>query len=266
MSVQVQVPPSERDFGAFFMAKVERRSTREIAGALGISQTRVCQVLESVEEFMLELMPEQEDAESEAKRVNLARWVASKRLDHVMSELMACYEHSKGKVVVERETEGSTGPRTVRTTTTSLGDWRYLDVMSRLILRAAKISAPVLSCSDWMAPSDAEDSTEPAAALAAAEASDVTDPPKGDCSPAPVSVANSLPPAAANSPTSPYSVSVCSERKLTITPGASSPKQTVQPPLEPFNIDEILHRAATKVEGPDPDRRKARRAFLAAAG
>ncbi|QDU27720.1 hypothetical protein ETAA8_28100 [Anatilimnocola aggregata] len=70
MVADLKVPPSERDFQAFRLIKVEQRTTRAVAELLGILQTRVCQIVQRVLEFLIETAP---TADDEARRAHWPR-------------------------------------------------------------------------------------------------------------------------------------------------------------------------------------------------
>lgn len=54
------LPSPPRDWQAYRLVKVQLLSTRAAAEQLGISQTRVCQLLERVEEYLFEIAPGEE--------------------------------------------------------------------------------------------------------------------------------------------------------------------------------------------------------------
>ncbi len=56
-SVSARLPPGPRDWHAYRLVKVEQRTTREAAAELKISQTRVCQLIARVVEYLAEVAP-----------------------------------------------------------------------------------------------------------------------------------------------------------------------------------------------------------------
>ena len=72
------LPPAARDFEAYRLVKVERKSTREAAKLLRISQTRVCQVVARVAEYMVDVT---EPASDERLRLGPVELLTSGALD-----------------------------------------------------------------------------------------------------------------------------------------------------------------------------------------
>src|SRR5262245_53046759 len=75
------LPPAARDFDAYRLVKVEKRSTRETAKLLRISQTRVCQVISRVGEYLVEVT-EPESEERRAKQLAVAVQVAAAEIEY----------------------------------------------------------------------------------------------------------------------------------------------------------------------------------------
>src|SRR5690349_13275989 len=80
---QAELPPCARDFEAYRLVKVERKSTRAVAQLLHLSQTRVCQVISRVAEYMVDTTQPADDARRE-QQLEVARQVAAEHIDYCM--------------------------------------------------------------------------------------------------------------------------------------------------------------------------------------
>jgi hypothetical protein len=134
-----QLPPSDRDFAVFEEVVVARGTTREAAAKFGISQTRVCQILERVWEFSRQTLPGDEVELSSEELQRAAQLLAAERLDHLYSLAMQAFEASKANQVKHRE--GEWGSETT-TTTSSCGDPRWLQAAMRISLAHGKAGIP----------------------------------------------------------------------------------------------------------------------------
>ena len=84
---KVQLPPSERDFQVYQRVVMEGVSTRQAAGEVKLSQTRVRQLVQRVSQWLTEVLPPRTESADEA-HLNLARHVAADRLQFLYGEAM----------------------------------------------------------------------------------------------------------------------------------------------------------------------------------
>ena len=144
MIAEAKVPPSGRDFEIYRLAKIEMHTTRLIAKALSLSQTRICQVIARVTEFLLEAVAAND--EHRERQLALARQLAAERFDVLIGEAMTSFRDSKGPQTIIREVE-LPGRMPTRTSTMrkSCGEARYLTVGARLTQLAGTLMASELS-------------------------------------------------------------------------------------------------------------------------
>jgi hypothetical protein len=133
-----RLPPSGRDFEVFEHVTVDGGTTRSAAHEFKISQTRVCQVLERVREWMDEVSPPPADEQVTKKQLQLAEGLAADRLDSLYSQAMTGWRSSEGEV--ERVRIAGWGEK-LTTRTTSHGDPRYLTIAGRLALMRSRIAS-----------------------------------------------------------------------------------------------------------------------------
>ncbi len=121
---QQLLPPSGRDFEVYRCVMVERWSTRLTAREAGVSQTRVCQIVKRVDEFLKGTTPGTNESE-ECRRQNLwvAEHLAAARADEIHGEMMRAFR-------------ASVNPRAGK-----LGETRYI----MAALRAAAVGAKLPS-------------------------------------------------------------------------------------------------------------------------
>jgi hypothetical protein len=151
---------------------------------MNLSQTRVCQIVSRVAEFLLANTPGADDQEQQRKQLRLAEQIAAERIDHLRRQAVEGYERSLATVEKDKPKAGG-------------GDPRYLYLAARLTMLGARLPTPCLKIMSY--------------SLAGAEAADEAEecpanPPAGACSVAPpipgspavataaVSVAKTLPP------------------------------------------------------------------------
>lgn len=97
--------PTARDLEVYRLAKVERHSTRVIAKILGVSQTRVRQLIDRAEAYMLAVAPDSKDKTLRAKCVRVAEQLAAERVDFLYGEAVQRFHEQEGKV------KGNKGPQ-----------------------------------------------------------------------------------------------------------------------------------------------------------
>ena len=124
--------PSERDWEIYRHVKVEEWSTRTTADAFGISQTRVCQIVERVAEYVVATARVLTKKE-EAQRLAASKQLAAERINHLYGEALRCFHRSKcTESIVRQSHEHGKGGCT--TTRENRGDTRYLQAAARLAL------------------------------------------------------------------------------------------------------------------------------------
>ena len=177
------LPPSERAFEIYRMIEVDGVSTRTVAQLVGLSQTRVIQLRDSVEAWVAR----QRSATAgltKQQRLQAAEYKAGLRLDHLYSLALEAFRRSQGPDMVSEQTAGG---NSVVTTRITQGNTRYLQMAMRIAAQQSRIPTVTLIGEE---PGDASDantvdgevvSTECAAATTAA--SDAA-PSEEDCSPA----------------------------------------------------------------------------------
>jgi hypothetical protein len=134
-----QLPPSEREFDVFEAVVIDRRSTRDVARELSISQTRVCQLLKRVWQWHKEALPVLEEEFPDKAALQLMQLLAADRMDYLYALALRGFEASKGPQVKTRT--GVSGDETI-TTTHSCGDIRYLIAAQRITTAAFKANLP----------------------------------------------------------------------------------------------------------------------------
>ena len=80
--------PDARDLEVYRLAKVERQSTRVIAQILGVSQTRVRQLIDRAEAFLVAVAPDGKDKQVRGKCVRVAEQLAAERVDFLYGEAL----------------------------------------------------------------------------------------------------------------------------------------------------------------------------------
>jgi hypothetical protein len=126
---RIEQVPSERDWALYQAVRVEQWPTRAAAEGFGISQTRVCQIVQRTAAFIAQAVtvPSKED---EARQLAAGKQLAADRIDYLYGQAMTCFRYSQGK-----ENSCTTGRR-------SYGDTRYLHAAARLALIASTLPLP----------------------------------------------------------------------------------------------------------------------------
>ena len=136
--------PSERDFEVYRLVKVESKTTRAVAEIAGISQTRVCQIVQRVLDYLLETAPSGEVQSRQQQRLYLARELAEQRLEYIYGEAIAAYRRSQGPQKTVRTLSNGLGAAVTTTTVKhSDGDGRFLILAGRVAEMAQKRSLPL---------------------------------------------------------------------------------------------------------------------------
>ena len=165
-----EMPPGERAFEVYRLIEVVGLSTRAAAQQIGLSQTRVVQLRNSVESWVAR-QPNASAGLTKQQRVQAAEYKAGLRLDHLYSLALEAFRQSQGPEIVSEE--GSGGARTI-TTKLSQGNTRYLQMAMRIAAQQSRIPLTPIAC-------DCGDEAE----LSVRQADPVmVSPPEEDCSPA----------------------------------------------------------------------------------
>jgi hypothetical protein len=162
-----ELPPTGREFDVYRLVSVEGRTTREVAAAFSISQTRVVQLRNRVMEWMGRHVPPLPELTSE-QRLKVAETLAFEQLQFLYEQAVGSWRASKG---TEHSTRlvGTDPDDQVTIIRQSYGDVRYLAQAARISRAIAKQPAA------WM-PSpelDAEECGLGEGAFAAAPPRDV---------------------------------------------------------------------------------------------
>jgi hypothetical protein len=105
-------PPSKRDFDVYRRVKIGRESTRQVARSLQLSQTRVCQVIQEVADWMADVTPGgDEETERRKRKVSVAEQIASERVDFMYGEAIDAWRTSQGESKTTRSATGSSHHR-----------------------------------------------------------------------------------------------------------------------------------------------------------
>ena len=126
---QVLRQPAERDLEVYRLVMVEGRTTRAAAECVGLSQTRVCQLVERVVQWLGAVLPPAAEGLPDEQRLLLAQQISVSRLDHLYAEAMAAWRESRA------DASGSS----------RRGDVRYLAAAMRISLKKAKMPVALLA-------------------------------------------------------------------------------------------------------------------------
>lgn len=145
---RIEQVPSERDWNVYQAVRVELWTTRVAAEEFGLSQTRVCQIVQRVAAFIAEAVPVP-SKEGEAQQVAAGRQLAADRIDYLYGEALRCFRISQSN-----KSEGCKPGRR------NFGETRYLLAAARLAMQASTLPPPKQL---WQAAAEQPDVTKPAA-------------------------------------------------------------------------------------------------------
>ncbi len=190
MEMRLQLPPSWRDFEAYRLVKVQQKSTRAAAKELGVSQTRVRQVIERVAAFLIETAPGSDDAERRERGLQVAEQVAAERVDFLYGQAVQCFKRSKGVHETIRVIEVEGKPTvTIGITREDYGDVRILMSAAKLALFGTKLPMPCLATGIEVEEEDGDEEPETEGKEVETETIEATpkavSPPVSACSPLP---------------------------------------------------------------------------------
>lgn len=127
---RIEQVPSERDWSVYQAVRVELWTTRVAAEEFGLSQTRVCQIVQRVAAFIAEAVPVPSKA-GEARQVAAGRQLAADRVDYLYGEALRCFRVSQSN-----KSEGCKPGRR------NFGETRYLLAAARLAMQASTLPQP----------------------------------------------------------------------------------------------------------------------------
>jgi len=131
------LPPSERAFEAYRLIEIDGLSTRAAAEVVGLSQTRVIQLRDAVEEYVAR-QPSGPAGLTKQQRLQAAEYKASQRLDHLYRLALEAFRQSQGPEITSEDASG--GQRVVKTRM-SFGNIRYLQMAARIAAQQSRIPA-----------------------------------------------------------------------------------------------------------------------------
>jgi hypothetical protein len=156
-TLRVVKRPSERDLEVQRLVRVEQLSTREVAALMKLSQTRVCQIVGRVDEFLMGMEPTEPDPGRRHQQVCVAETLAVARLESIYQESLNLFRQSY------QTPEGKP----------ARGDVRYVNVAMRAAVLMSKMPARYLLDQAYAEIADAEDARLAAEREAAEEAAAV---------------------------------------------------------------------------------------------
>jgi hypothetical protein len=127
---RIEQLPSGRDWSVYQAVRVEQWTTRVAAEEFGLSQTRVCQIVQRVAAFIAEAVPVP-SKEGEARQVAVGRQLAADRIDYLYGEALRCFRISQSN-----KSEGCKPGRR------NFGEARYLLAAARLAMQASTLPPP----------------------------------------------------------------------------------------------------------------------------
>ena len=131
-----KVPPSGRYFEVFEDVVVGGGSTRGAAFRFKISQTRICQVVARVRQWVHEVVPAEDGKLTAEQQLRLAMGIAGDRLDHLYGRALVGWNSTDGQM---QKTRIMPNGDVFTTKTYQYGDTRYLIAAGRLAGMRAKL-------------------------------------------------------------------------------------------------------------------------------
>lgn len=127
---RIEQVPTERDWQVYQAVRVEQWTTRVAAEEFGLSQTRVCQIVQRVAAFIAAAVPVP-SKEGEARQLAAGRQLAADRVDYLYGEALRCFRVSQSN----KADNCKPGRR-------NFGETRYLLAAARLALQASTLPQP----------------------------------------------------------------------------------------------------------------------------
>ncbi len=123
--------PSERDWAVYQAVRIEQWPTRAVAAELGISQARVCQMVQRTATFIALTAPVITKDE-EPRQLAAGKQLAADRIDFLYGEALRCFRMSQSPEQADCTKHGSH----------RYGDVRYLHAAARLAILASTLPPP----------------------------------------------------------------------------------------------------------------------------
>ncbi len=127
---QLEQLPSERDWAVYRAVHIEQWTTREVAAELGISQTRVCQIVQRTAAFVAQAVLVL-SKEEEPRQLAAGKQLAADRIDFLYGEAVRCFRLSQ-----ERGKSDCSQGRVQH------GEVRYLQTAAKLAILASTLPPP----------------------------------------------------------------------------------------------------------------------------
>ena len=205
-----RLPPDSLDFQIYRLVKVDQLSTRQTAKSLQLSQTRICQIVKRVNEYVGDLLVSTDSPEHRRRETLIAEQIAAEQVAALNREAMNAFRRSQESVIFVEK--GEDGEDEEVTRWKNPGEVRYLMAAARLAFQQTKLPTPKLEflAEDDLPEQDWEDEDE----------SDEEDeespesPPVGACSATPASQSVA-------SPTAPVDPHATTDLKGTCVSGVS---------------------------------------------
>jgi hypothetical protein len=169
----LKMPPSEKALEVFQLVEIVGLSTREAAREAGVSQTRVIQLRDAVEEWICAQSAGSE-RRTKQQQLRLAEYKANARLDHLYSQAMEGWKNSQGEEVLQY---GDSSGQTRVVIRQCHGKASYLNLAIRVVMAQAKLAVTLAKGSESAAAPNAEERPSQPDCLPAT-------PSEEDCSPA----------------------------------------------------------------------------------
>lgn len=253
-----RLPPDWLDFEIYRLVKVEQLSTRKTAVSLQLSQTRICQIVRRVDEYVGDLLVSTDGPERRHRELLIAEQIAAEQVAALNREAMLAFRRSQESVIfVEKGEDGE--PEEI-TRWKNPGEVRYLMAAARLALQQAKLPTPKLAFLEAaQGPDDLDNEDEVDESDEDDEVS-LQSPPSGACSTAPAAEQVTSPAASAD----PYAtadlestcvsgVSAQLMAKLSATtpvhPGHETPKTAPEHPSAKASVPPSKQEARRKFFG-----------------
>jgi hypothetical protein len=171
--------PSEKAFEVFHLVEVVGLSTRQAAQEVGLSQTRVIQLRDAVEDWLAS-RPSRHERFTRQQRLRITEYTANARLDHLYSQALTSWHASQGREYVQY---GNSDGKTRTIVRHCHGKVMYLNAAMRVVAAQAKLAVTLAKAAEEKRsgkPVNAAEgeSQEQVAAVTAAT------PSEEDCSPA----------------------------------------------------------------------------------
>lgn len=138
-----RLPPDSLDFEIYRLVKVEQLSTRQTAKTLQLSQTRICQIVKRVDEFVGDLLVSTDSPDRRHRETLIAEQIAAEQVAALNREAMIAFRRSQESVIFVEK--GEDGEEEEITRWKNPGEIRYLMAAARLAFQQTKLPTPKLA-------------------------------------------------------------------------------------------------------------------------